>query len=93
MMKKRYALNVAAEWVAFASIEAGSIDVLDASGNVVNTIVLTRTGSGISPYKGRLTILPKGYRFVSTTKFAAWYEPQTDNYGSDNDETIMYGFD
>lgn len=94
MMRKKYALNVQAEWIAFASLEAGTIDVIDGTGAVVNTLTLTKSGSEANaPYKARATNQPAGYRYVSTVKYGAWYEPKNDTDAADNDETIMYGFD
>lgn len=93
MMKKRFAVNVTSEYVAFASTEAASITVIESDGITYN-LVLKKTGEDSNtPYSGRLTSVPAGTRFISTSRFQAWYEPAVDNNASDNDETILFGFD
>lgn len=92
MMKKKYAINVSADYVAFASIEPGDITVT-APGGATSTLALTKSGSNPkAPYRARLGTTPAGYRFESTTKFAAWYQPDSDVGGADEDETIMFGW-
>lgn len=94
LMKKKYAINVSATYVAFASKEAGTIQVLDQSDNVVQTLTLTRSGAEANaPYKARRGTTNAGYRFISTVPVYGVYEPSTDTGGADNDETIMYGTD
>ena len=91
-MKKRYDNNVEAEWVAFASLEAGDIDMIAPDGTTT-TLTLTKTGSDPNaPYSARTTLKAAGYRFESTVKFGAWYEPRNNTNAADNDETILFGF-
>jgi hypothetical protein len=92
LMRKNYAINISSDWVAFASKQAGLIDVVDSSGVVVETLTLTRTGANPNaPYKIRRGSTPAGYRFFSTVPVAAWYQPDNDTGGADQDETILYG--
>ncbi len=95
MMKKRYAINVNSDYVAFASTGPAVIDVIDPTGTVVETITLTRTGTGDSPYRGRRGTTTEGMRFESTNdvSFGAWYQPNSDSFGADQDESIMFGAD
>lgn len=94
LMKKKYAVNVAATYVSFASKQAGTIQVLDSTDTVVQTLTLTRSGSNSNaPYKARRGTTTAGYRFVATVPVFAVYEPSGDTGGADNDETIMYGTD
>lgn len=93
MMRKRYVLNVQAEWVAFASIAPGDITVT-APGGGTSTLTLTRSGSDPNaPYRVRTTNVAAGTRFDSTIKYGAWYEPIDNTDAADNDETIMFGSD
>tara|TARA_B100001248_G_C27399748_1_gene469167 strand:- start:13358 stop:15787 length:2430 start_codon:yes stop_codon:yes gene_type:complete len=93
MMKKRFAINVVAEWVAFASIEAGDITVIDPGGGT-STVSLVKSGSEANaPYKARLTNVSAGTRFESSIKFQTWYEPDTNTNAADDDETVLFGFD
>ncbi len=93
MMKKRFAINVNAEFVAFASIEPGTITVTTPAGST-STLTLVKTGvEPNAPYKARLGTTTAGHRFESNIKFQAWYEPSTDTNASDNDETVMFGAD
>jgi hypothetical protein len=108
MMRKRYAINVYAEWVAFAALESGDIEVVDPqTGSVVATITLVQNDptpptASTTPWKARIdrsTLLnlvssnstTEGVIFRSTIAFAAWYEPQNDNFAADDDETLLYG--
>lgn len=94
LMKKRFIINVNSDYVVFASKQAGSIDVLDKDDNLITTLVLSRTGSNPNaPYKVRRGTSLAGYRFISTVPVAAWYQPNSDTGGADEDETILYGFD
>jgi hypothetical protein len=92
LMRKNYAINTSSDWVAFASKQAGTIDVIDPAGTVVETLTLTRTGANSNaPYKVRRATTPAGYRFFATVPVAAWYQPDNDTGGADQDETILYG--
>ncbi len=94
LMKTRYAINVQSDWVAFASKTAGTIEVLDSSDTVLQTLTLIRSGGNSSaPFVARRTVSDAGTRFVSTVPVAAWYQPRTTNGASNEDETILYGTD
>ncbi len=91
-MKNTYALNVETEWLALASISAGSVEVTKPNGTKVQG-TLTRSGSNEdAPYKLRMTNLPAGSIIKVSVKAAAWYEPKNDNFGANNDETLLFGF-
>lgn len=95
MLKYRFAINVAAKWVALASTEPGTVDMI-APGGGTTTITLSQSGAGGAnfPYKARVTNKSAGHRFVSTNvRFQVWYEPTNDTGGSRRDETIMFGYD
>jgi hypothetical protein len=92
LMRKNYAINISSDWVAFASKQAGTIDVVDSAGTVIETLTLTRTGGNSNaPFKVRRATTPAGYRFFATVPVAAWYQPNNDTGGADQDETILYG--
>lgn len=92
MMRKNYAINVEAAWVAFASVEPGVIEIVSPDGSI-STLDFQQSGSQESaPYRARLNITAAGTLFRSTSRFAAWYEPRTDIGGSSEDETLLYGF-
>lgn len=99
MMKKRYMVNVSSNWVAFASKQAGTIDVYSPGQTIgvstpVQTLTLTRTGTNPNaPYRVRRGVTPEGYRFVSTVPMAGWYQPDTANQAGNRDETILVGTD
>ena len=94
LMKKNFAIPVSAGWIAFASKEAGTIDVIDTLGAVVQTLTLTRSGGdNTAPYKVRATALPAGYRFSASVNVGAWFQPNTSTSAGDQDESILYGFD
>ncbi len=92
LMKKKYIIPVNGDYIAFASKQAGSIDVLDSSDNIVTTLTLSRTGAEANaPYKVRMATPLAGYRFVSTVDVAAWYQSSSASYAGSDDETILYG--
>ena len=94
LMKKKYAINSSADFVAFASLQAGTIQVLDSNDNVVDTLNLTRSGGDANaPYRARRGTSSAGLRFISTVPMAGWYQPDTDTGAADQDETILYGAD
>ena len=94
LMKKRFAIPVSSEWVAFASKEPGTIDVIDTAGLVVQTLTLARTGAELNaPYKVRIGVTAAGQRFTSTVNVGAWYQPNTYTDAGEDDESILYGFD
>ncbi len=93
-MRKRYALNVNADYVAFASDKPAVIEFINpANGSVASTVTLTKTGNHpLAPYKGYTNVYDlAGYIFKSDTAFAAWYQPNSNNGGGDQDETTMFG--
>ncbi len=98
-LKKRYAINNSADFVAFASKAAGTIDVYSPGQTIgvdppVQTLTLTNSGGGANaPYKARVGTTPTGYRFISTVPMAGWYQPDNDTGSADQDETILYGTD
>jgi hypothetical protein len=92
LMKTKYALPMASDWIAFASKTPGTIEVRDASDTLITTLTLSRSGANSNaPYKARMANPAQGYRFIATTPVGAWYQPNNDNGGADQDETIMYG--
>jgi len=91
-MKNTYALNVETEWLALASTEAGTVEVTKPNGTKVQG-TLTRSGvAQDAPYKLRMTNLPAGSIIKVSVKAAAWYEPKSDNFGANNDETLLFGY-
>jgi hypothetical protein len=94
LMKKNYAINNSANWVAFASKEAGTIEVRDSSDNVIQTLTLSRSGANANaPYSARRAATPTGYRFFATVPVAAWYDADNDVGSAQNDETLLFGTD
>lgn len=94
LMRNRYATNVATEWIAFASMEAGTIDIIDGAGTVTGTLTLTRSGADTgAPYIARTTGQAAGTRYTATVPVAAWYEPSTNTAAGNDDETVMFGTD
>ncbi len=92
-MRKNYAINIAAEYIAFGSDKPAVITYREPGGSN-QTLTLTKTGGhALAPYKGRLVNLAEGTTFESNERIGAWYEPSNDNGGSNDDETLMYGFD
>lgn len=92
LMKKNYIINASADYVAFASKQAGTIDIVDNTDSVVSTISLTRSGGNPNaPYKARTTITNFGYRYRSTVPMAGWYQPNTWTGAAQQDETILFG--
>jgi hypothetical protein len=92
LMKRNYAINTNSDYVAFASKQAGTIDVKDGANNIIQTLTLTRSGSNPNaPFKVRIGTTAQGTRFFSTVPVAAWYQPNSDDGAGDEDETILYG--
>ena len=93
MLKKRFGLNVGSNWIALASDRPVTVTLTKPDLSIVN-VVLTRTGSGKSPYKAYIpTDYPEGTILEGTDKFQAWYQPYTTTYSGGEDETIMFGWD
>ena len=85
---------MSAQYVAFASLEAGDIDIIDPDTGAITTVSLVRSGTEeLAPYKAYLTGQKAGTIYQSTVRFATWYEPSTDTGAADNDETILFGFE
>lgn len=97
LLRSRYAINVSSDYVAFASLAAGSIDVYTAGQDIgvdppSQTLTLTQSGGDSNaPFVVRMGAAAAGTRYVATTPVAAWYHPDTDTGAADNDETILYG--
>lgn len=94
MLKKKYILNVVGDFVAFASLEEGQITMEEPDGTIT-LIDLERAGlNPYAPLKARVSNIPAGTKFYSDVRFQAWYQPLgwTDS-ASDDDETVMFGFD
>jgi hypothetical protein len=87
-MRKKYVLSRTPEWVSFASVEAGSIDVYDSSNNFIVTLTLSRGGAGQTPYNARFVGGGPGWRFEADVPVGAWFEDQ-----ATDDESILFGFD
>jgi len=93
-LRTRYAVNVATEYAAFASLQAGTIDVINAAGTVTQTLTLTRSGADVNaPYRARIGAVPGGTRFTATVPVAGWYEPSTNVGAGNDDESILFGVD
>lgn len=92
MMRKRYAINVNADYVAFASIAPGVITMIEPDGTTT-PLTLVGTGDPNVPYKVRVGTTLAGTRFESTVRYGAWYQPNTNTDAGDEDETILFGFD
>ena len=92
MLKNNFAINVDADYIAFASNEEATITITFPD-TTTQTITLTRSGSNEeAPYFGRITNPPAGTIMESTTKYQAWYQPNSDTFGADEDETILFGW-
>lgn len=92
LMKTKYIVNASSDYVAFASLEAGTISVYDSSDNLLETLTLTRSGADPNaPYKARRGTTSAGIRFEATVPVAGWYQPSNDTGAADQDETILYG--
>jgi len=93
LMKYKYAINVKANWVTLASTQSGIIKMISPSGSTTE-LTLQNTGADPStPYSVRVSEVTQGYRFESTIRFAAWYDPDSDDGSGEDDETLLFGFD
>lgn len=93
MMKKKFAINVDSDYVAFASDQEVTITVIEPDLNTFD-ISLAKSGSSIkAPYSNRLSNLSAGTIFLGDKNFQAWYQPNSDLYGAEEDETILFGWD
>ena len=97
MMKKRYAINTVAEWVVFASLQPGTITLIDPAdpdNPTPVTVSLVRTGAEANaPCKAKIDGVAAGYKFISDVPMAGWYESDDNVNGSTEDETILFGTD
>ncbi|MBD67095.1 MAG: hypothetical protein CME62_17975 [Halobacteriovoraceae bacterium] len=107
--KTKFALNVRAEWVAFASTNELTVTAYEpdgVGGYTTTTFNMTRTGANNNtPTKQYSTSdFKAGTVFEGTAPFQMWYEPKSDNNstlntpGGENnaasrDETILFGWD
>ena len=93
MLKKRFGLNTASQFVAFASDRPVTVTITKPD-LTTTTVTLTRTGSGAkTPYKAYLsTSYPEGTLFEGDDVFQSWYQPATTTYSAGEDETIMFGW-
>ncbi len=92
-MRKNYAINSDIDYIAFGSDKPAVITYREPGGSD-QTLTLTRTGDNpLAPYKGRLTNLAEGTYFESPDRYGAWYQPSDDIGSSDQDETVMFGYD
>ncbi len=100
-MKTRYAINVASDYVAFASLQPGTVSLIDSTDTLITpALTLTQSGGGANaPYRARFDEvayggkLPAGTRIVSTVPIAAWYQPGTNVGAGNDDETILFGYE
>ena len=94
MLKKKFGLNTASEYVAFASDRPVTVTITKPD-LTKSTVTLTRTGTGPkTPYKAYLsTSYPEGTLFEGDDVFQSWYQPTTSTHAAGDDETIMFGWD
>ncbi|OUR97440.1 hypothetical protein A9Q84_14030 [Halobacteriovorax marinus] len=99
--KTKFALNVQAQWVSFASTNEGTITAYEPTADGLGwetprVYNLVRNGvDNNTPTKAYETAvkLRAGTIFEGTVPFQAWYEPLNDTNAADNDETLMFGWD
>lgn len=92
LMRNRFVVPVQTEYIAFASLNSGTIEVYDSSDILIDTLTLTRSGSESSaPYHVRGTNYAAGSRFIADVPVAAWYQPDTTTNAGNDDETLLYG--
>jgi hypothetical protein len=99
--KRRFALNVQSEWVAFASTNEVTVTATEPTADGLGfeaprTYNLSRVGANnntpTKAYEGARNFRA-GTIFEGNAPFQMWYEPLNDTNGADNDETIMFGWD
>jgi len=97
-MMRRYAVNVDAQYVAFASTYPAQIKMITPDG-IESEFTLSRTGTGPfalkSPYKFYLSNVEEGTRFEGYTpldRYSVWYQSDTRDGAGYEDETIIYGY-
>ena len=90
--KNTYGLNVDTQWLAMASISEGTIEITKPNGDITTHALLRSGTSPNAPFKVRVENLPAGSLIRSSVPTAAWYEPKTDNYGANDDETLLFGY-
>lgn len=94
LMRNTFGINTDSDYVAFASLSPASITMTDGSTGVTSTINLTRTtNESFVPYRAYINgTIAEGTVFESTDKFQAWYQPNNNTAGADQDETILFGW-
>jgi hypothetical protein len=92
LMKRKYIIPTNSDYIAFASKNPGTIQVLNAGDTLVTTLTLVRSGANAgAPYRVRMANPLSGYRFLSTVPIGAWYQPNNYTAAGDEDETLLYG--
>lgn len=99
--KRKFALNVQAEWVAFASSNELTITAYEPTADGLGweaprTYTMTRVGANNNtPTKQYETArnFRAGTIFEGDAPFQMWYEPLNDTNAANDDETVMFGWD
>jgi hypothetical protein len=99
--KTKFALNVQAEWVAFASTNELTITAYEPTADGLGweaprTYTMTRVGANNNtPTKQYETArnFRAGTIFEGDAPYQMWYEPINDTNASNDDETVMFGWD
>ncbi len=94
LMKNTFGINTDSDYVAFTSLEPATITMTSGLDGSISTINLTRTTDEDNvPYRAYISgVIPEGSVFESTDKFQAWYQPNNNTAGADQDETILFGW-
>lgn len=94
LMKNTFGINTDSDYVAFTSLAPASITYTNGSNGSTTTINLTRTTNEDNvPYRAYISgTIPEGSVFESTDKFQAWYQPNNNTAGANEDETILFGW-
>ncbi len=98
--KRKFALNVQSEWVAFASTNQLTVTAYEPTADGLGweaprTYNMNRVGANNNtPTKGYETRnFRAGTIFEGSAPFQMWYEPLNDTNAANDDETIMFGWD
>ena len=90
MLSTHYAIPMEGDYVSFASYQPGTVQVLDVTDTIIETLDLTRGSSAnvLAPYAATYNknSIPAGTRFVCSVNCLGVFEPKTND-----DETIMIG--
>lgn len=100
LLRTHHKIPQPSEYVSISNINGSDIDVLDASGALVVTLTPTKVNTDpLAPYAVRFGTpngtanVPLGYEFVSSEPIYVVYQPKDSGaFGSDDDETISYGY-